>query len=102
MHFLSTAETVLSGPKALGKVVGCAVEALSDLAAHQAGIWEDSHLSAEYRSVRAGLIVPDNWTSRQVVPVARKALDLAGAIGGEFLGGSRKYSRETLLIVRWT
>ena len=41
---------------------------------------------------------PDNWTSRQVAPVAQKALgvNLAGAAGGADLGGSSKYSREAL------
>ena len=41
---------------------------------------------------------PDGSTSRQVEPVARKALGviLAGAAGCADLGGSSKYSREAL------
>ena len=41
---------------------------------------------------------PDDSTSRQVEPVAQKALGviLAGAAGCADLGGSSKYSREAL------
>ena len=44
-------------------------------------------------------VVPrEDRTSRQVAPVARKALGVnpAGAAGGADLGGSSKYSREAL------
>ena len=48
--------------------------------------------------VRAGPCGPDDPTSRQVGPVARKALGviLAGAAGCADLGGSSKYSRGAL------
>jgi len=48
--------------------------------------------------VEPGFRAPDTRTSRQVEPVARKALgvNLAGAAGCADLGGSSKYSREAL------
>ncbi len=48
--------------------------------------------------VEPGFRAPDTRTSRQVEPVARKALgvNLAGAAGCAELGGSSKYSREAL------
>ena len=53
------------------------------------------YLAVEPEPVPCG---PDGSTSRQVEPVARKALGviLAGAAGCADLGGSSKYSREAL------
>ncbi len=59
-----------------------------------------SKASYLYLAVRVepGFRAPDTRTSRQVEPVARKALgvNLAGAAGCADLGGSSKYSREAL------